>query len=144
MQKARHIQPLNYWQTNLNSIYTWPGLGFPQTRCEETTLSCALIATKISSTCHLEKKKTWRERQQGVKKLRSSFLAAEYAPLHAELRWSQVSSDRLVEGGNTLSEEIVFTVCRKLITRNKLISRYSFRINCIYTEVTGSDGSSSW
>lgn len=60
--KARHIQPLNYWQTNLNSIYTWPGLGFPQTRCEETTLSCALIATKISRTCHLELKKnvTWK------------------------------------------------------------------------------------
>lgn len=65
------------------------------------------------------------------------------APLHIELRWSQVSSDSLVEGENTLSGEIVFTVCRKLITSNKLISRYCFRINCIFTEVTGSDGSSS-
>lgn len=63
--------------------------------------------------------------------------------LHIELRWSQVSSDSPVEGENTLSGEIVFTVCRKLITSNKLISRYCFRINCIFTEVTGSDGSSS-
>lgn len=54
-----------------------------------------------------------------------------------------MSSDSLVEGENTLSGEIVFTVCRKLITSNKLISRYCFRINCIFTEVTGSDGSSS-
>lgn len=44
---------------------------------------------------------------------------------------------------HSIGDEIVFTVCRKLITRNKLISRYSFRINCIFTEVTASDGSSS-
>lgn len=36
------------------------------------------------------------------------------------------------------------TLWRKLITRNKLISRHSFRINCIFTEVSGSDGSSSF
>lgn len=47
------------------------------------------------------------------------------------------------EGENILCGEIVFTVCRKLITTNKLISRYCLRINCIFTEVTGSDGSSS-
>lgn len=64
--------------------------------------------------------------------------------LHIELQWSQVSSDSLVEAEkrNSLSGEIVFTVCRKLITSNKLISRYCFGINCIFTEVTGSDGSS--
>lgn len=65
------------------------------------------------------------------------------AQLHIERRWSQVSSDHLVEGEKTISDEIVFTVCWKLITRNKLISRYGLRINCIFTEVTGSDGSSS-
>ena len=82
--------------------------------------------------------------QQGVKKfLCSLFLAAEDTTPYWTRMEPRVSSDSLVEGENTLSGEIVFTVCRKLITSNKLISRYCFRINCIFTEVTGSDGSSS-
>lgn len=63
------------------------------------------------------------------------------ALLHIELGFSQVSSDSLLEGENILSGKIVFTVWQKLITSNKLISRYCFKINCILTEVTGSDGS---
>lgn len=80
----------------------------------------------------------------GVKELpRSTFQAAR----GATPRWTEMKPSVLRPSGggweHSIGDEIVFTVCRKLITRNKLISRYSFRINCIFTEVTASDGSSS-
>lgn len=55
----------------------------------------------------------------------------------------QPSALRVSRGGRKrTSRETGFRLCRKLITSNKLISRCHFRVNCIFTELTGSDGSS--
>lgn len=128
----------DYWEIP-NPVQT--GLCFPLAKYEGMTW-CRLLKAKIS---HMEPLKMINLQGRVNKGLRNVYAP----PLLG--RWRHFSildsngakcPQTLVEVEDILSREIVFTVWGKLITGSTLISRYCLRINCIFREVTESDGSS--